>query len=61
VVGVATYGIGQVTKHYLANGAQWGPQGAKTVVTNLLDSLDEASILNRIKTELTTRITRQTH
>lgn len=52
VAGVASYGIGQVTKAYLANGASWGPDGPKAVVSRILASLDEASILNRIKDEL---------
>jgi GTPase len=52
VAGVSSYSIGQVTKTYLSNGASWGPQGPKTVVTEILNSLDQASILNRIKTEL---------
>lgn len=56
VVGVATYGIGLVTQQYLANGAKWGPEGPKTVVSNILDSLDEASILNRIKAELADKV-----
>jgi GTPase SAR1 family protein len=50
--GVSTYAIGQVTKIYLANGASWGPDGPKTVVSRILSSLDETSILNRIKGEL---------
>ncbi|MEB3312393.1 MAG: GTP-binding protein [Snowella sp.] len=57
VAGVSCYAIGQVTKTYLANGAAWGPDGPKTVVTNILESLDEASILNRIKTELRAKLT----
>ena len=57
VAGVSSYVIGQVTKTYLANGASWGPEGTKTVVTNILDSLDERSILNRIKSELRARLT----
>lgn len=56
VVGVATYGIGLVTKRYLANGAQWGPEGPKSVVSNILDSIDETSILNRIKAELSAKM-----
>jgi GTP-binding protein Era len=56
VVGVATYGIGLVTKQYLANGATWGPEGPKPVVSRILDNLDEASILNRIKTELAQKL-----
>ncbi len=52
VAGVSTYGIGQVAKTYFANGATWGDAGPKAVVTRILDSLDEASILARIKEEL---------
>lgn len=56
VAGVSSYAIGQIAKTYLANGASWGPEGTKTVVTNILDSLDERSILNRIKSELRARL-----
>lgn len=56
VAGVSSYAIGQVTKTYLANGATWGPDGPKVVVQNILDSLDETSILNRIKEELTAKL-----
>jgi uncharacterized protein (DUF697 family) len=56
VAGVSCYGIGQVTKAYLANGASWGPDGPKTVVTQILATLDETSILNRIKDELRTKL-----
>jgi len=56
VAGLSTYGLGQVTKTYLTNGATWGPEGPRAVVRHILDSLDEASILHRIKTELRARL-----
>lgn len=56
VAGLATYGIGQITKTYLTNGATWGPDGPRAVITEILDGLDEASILNRIKAELRAKI-----
>ena len=56
VAGVSSYAIGQVTKTYLANGASWGEQSPKAVVQKILDSLDEESILNRIKSELKAKI-----
>ena len=56
VAGVSSYGIGQVTKAYLANGAAWGPDGPKAVVNQILSSLDEASILSRIKDELRAKL-----
>ncbi|MEO0987396.1 MAG: GTP-binding protein [Cyanobacteria bacterium J06639_14] len=59
VVGIATYGIGQVTKEYLTHGAKWGSQGPKSVVNSILDSLDETSILNRIKADLAAKVGRR--
>lgn len=52
IAGVSTYGIGQVIKTYLANGASWGSDGPKAVIDRILTTLDETSILNRIKAEL---------
>jgi GTPase len=45
-----------VTKQYLANGASWGPMGPKSVVSQILSNLDEASILARIKDELRSKL-----
>jgi hypothetical protein len=59
VAGVACYAIAQVTKTYLANGASWGPDGPKAVVKSILNSLDETSILNRIKWELSAKLTKR--
>lgn len=56
VAGVSSYGIGQVTKAYLANGASWGPDGPKAVISRILSSLDESTILGRIKDELRAKI-----
>ncbi|MGF1675406.1 MAG: GTP-binding protein [Rivularia sp. (in: cyanobacteria)] len=56
VAGVSSYGIGQVTKAYLANGATWGPDGPKAVIGKILANLDESSILNRIKGELQVKL-----
>ncbi len=56
VAGVSSYGIGQVAKVYLANGATWGPDGPKAVVNQILTSLDEESILSRIKDELRAKL-----
>ncbi|MEM8809161.1 MAG: GTP-binding protein [Cyanobacteria bacterium P01_G01_bin.38] len=56
VAGVSTYAIGQVTKAYLANGASWGESGPKAAIADILDNLDEASIMARIKTDLSSRL-----
>jgi GTPase len=58
VAGFSTYAMGRVAKTYLANGASWGANSPKIVVTNILASLDEASIINRIKEELSQRLSR---
>lgn len=59
VAGVATYAIAQVTQVYLSNGADWGPDGPKTVIRKILDSLDEQSILHRIRAELAAKLQSQ--
>lgn len=56
VAGVASYAIGAVTKTYLANGAAWGPDGPKTAVTQILASLDEASVLRRLRGEIQAKV-----
>lgn len=56
IAGVSTYGIGQVIKAYLANGASWGPDGPKAVIDRILSTLDETSILNRIRGELRAKL-----
>lgn len=58
IAGVATYVIGLVTQEYLANGAQWGAQGSKTMVSDILETLDEGAILSRIKEELHAKLKR---
>ncbi|MFN3359933.1 MAG: DUF697 domain-containing protein [Pseudanabaenaceae cyanobacterium] len=56
--GISTYNIGMITKEYLANGASWGAQGPKAVITRILNSLDQESIIARIKEELKSKIHR---
>ena len=56
VGGLSAYAIGQVTKTYLANGATWGEGGPKAVVTHILSSLDENSIMVRIRNELESKL-----
>lgn len=52
VAGFATYAIGQVTRTYLVNGASWGDQAPKTAIAKIINDLDEASIMSRLKHEL---------
>ncbi|MEM8502861.1 MAG: GTP-binding protein [Cyanobacteria bacterium P01_D01_bin.1] len=56
VSGVSTYAIAQVTKTYLANGATWGKDGPKAVVTKILNELDEESVMQQIRQELAAKL-----
>ncbi len=56
IAGFSSYTIGQVSKQYLANGASWGETGPKTVVKEILASLDQGAILSRLKAELQQRL-----
>lgn len=58
VAGVATYAIGQVTRTYLVNGASWGKQGPKAVISKIISDLDEQSIMAHLKQELTKKLNR---
>lgn len=48
--------IGEAAKVYLRNGASWGPAGPKTVILQILDSLDRDSVMTRIREELRSRL-----
>ncbi|MBD2577941.1 GTP-binding protein [Oscillatoria sp. FACHB-1406] len=56
VAGTSSYAIAKAAQFYLANGASWGPDGPKAAIARILDSLDEASILSRIKQELSAKL-----
>jgi GTPase len=56
--GVATYAIGQITKTYLINGATWNANSPKQAMTEILSSIDEDSIVSRIKQELSAKLVR---
>ena len=61
VSGVSTYAIAQVTKSYLANGASWGKDGPKAVVSKILEEIDEDSIMAQIRKELNSKLDLKTH
>lgn len=56
IAGFSTYAIAQITKEYLANGADWGGQSPKSVVQRILNSLDKESIMGRIRKELESKL-----
>ena len=58
IAGLSSYGIGRVTKTYLAQGATWGADGPKAMVQTLLSSLDQGSILARLRQELEAKLYR---
>ena len=55
IAGVSIYTIGQITKTYLANGASWGEDSPKSVIAQILVTIDKHSIVDRIKQELGVR------
>jgi uncharacterized protein (DUF697 family) len=52
----STYVVGQVASEYLARGKSWGEGGPKTVVQQILDSLDRDTVLAQAKQEIRARI-----
>jgi hypothetical protein len=57
VAGVASYSLGQVAKTYFANGASWGSEGPKALAKQILETVDDDWILNRVKGALLAKIT----
>ncbi|NEQ50625.1 MAG: DUF697 domain-containing protein [Leptolyngbya sp. SIO3F4] len=58
VAGVSTYAIGQVARTYLVNGSSWGEQGPKAVISEIVNDLDEESIMACLKQELQQKLHR---
>jgi small GTP-binding protein len=52
----STFVVGQVASEYLARGKSWGEGGPKTVVKQILDSLDRDTVLAQAKQEIRARI-----
>ena len=51
-----TYVIGRAAERYFAQGASWGPGGPKTVVREILASLDRDSLLAQAREDILARI-----
>jgi len=56
VAGLSTKIIGQASKTFLANGGSWQGGNPKEIVRNIIESLDEKSILHRLKHELAEKV-----
>jgi uncharacterized protein len=52
IAGYGTYAVGQAIQTYLENGCSWGPQGANTVITEILDQMEPNTIIYRLRQEL---------
>jgi small GTP-binding protein len=52
----STYVVGQIAAEYLAKGKSWGEGGPKTVVQEILDSLDRDTVLREARKEIQARL-----
>ena len=53
-----TYVQGHATKTYLRQGCQWGPRGIKTVIQQIVAEAKADSVIERLRDDLKSRITR---
>ncbi|NJO44129.1 MAG: DUF697 domain-containing protein [Cyanobacteria bacterium CRU_2_1] len=54
LAGYGSYRIGKAAQTYLENGCTWGPQGATTVIQDILEQVDADTIVYRLRRELET-------
>jgi hypothetical protein len=52
LAGFGAYAVGRAVQIYLEQGCSWGPQGANTVIQDMLNQLDSRTIIYRIRQEL---------
>ncbi len=52
LAGYGTYVVGQAAQVYLEQGCTWGETGASTLIRNILQDVDQQSILYRLRCEL---------
>lgn len=50
--GYGTYAVGKATQVYLERGCTWGPQGAKSVMQEILSQIDQDSTVARLRREI---------
>ncbi len=50
--GYGSYRIGKATQVYLEQGCTWGPQGADTVIEEILQQVDAETVIHRLRQEL---------
>lgn len=56
--GYGSYIVGQAAKYYFEHGASWGAEAPKVVIRRILDQTDRESVLNHLKDEIRTNISR---
>ncbi|MFV2067896.1 MAG: YcjF family protein [Pirellulales bacterium] len=54
--GYGSYIVGQAARYYFQQGASWGNEAPKTVVTRILEQTDKESILRQLKAEIRKKI-----
>jgi small GTP-binding protein len=54
--GYGSYIVGQAARHYFQHGASWGDESPKEVVKQILANTDKQSVLERLKTEISKKI-----
>lgn len=52
LAGYGSYRVGKAAQTYLEQGCTWGPQGANTVIQDILSQVDANTILYRMRREL---------
>jgi uncharacterized protein len=52
IAGYGAYMVGKATQTYLEEGCSWGQLGANTVIQEILDRVDDATIISRLRDEL---------
>ncbi len=52
VAGYGAYMVGKAAQTYLEEGCTWGQLGANTVIKEILDRVDDATIISRLRDEL---------
>jgi uncharacterized protein len=52
IAGYGAYMVGKAAQAYLAAGCTWGEFGANTVIREILDRVDDATIISRLRDEL---------
>jgi uncharacterized protein len=52
IAGYGAYTVGKATQTYLEAGCTWGQLGANTVIQEILDRVDDATIISRLRDEL---------